>query len=159
MIRVYLSLGANLGRRKETLRQAVHAISTLDGVHLAAVSSFYETPPWGKEDQPPFINAAALVETSLPIVEFLRDCQSIETTLGRVRHGKWGARTIDIDLVYSPDVTCRTAELTLPHPYLTQRAFVLVPLQEIAPQLSIGGEDIQQLLLKLPERWQIIKTE
>ena len=150
MIRVYLSLGANLGRRKETLRQAVHAISALDGVHLAAVSSFYE---------PPFINAAALVETSLPIVEFLRDCQSIETTLGRVRHGKWGARTIDIDLVYSPDVTCRTAELTLPHPYLTQRAFVLVPLQEIAPHLSIGGEDIQQLLLKLPERWQIIKTE
>ena len=63
MIRVYLSLGANLGRRKETLRQAVHAISALDGVHLAAVSSFYETPPWGKEDQPPFINAAALVET------------------------------------------------------------------------------------------------
>ena len=92
-------------------------------------------------------------------VEFLGDCQSIETTLGRVRHGKWGARTIDIDLVYSPDVTCRTAELTLPHPYLTQRAFVLVPLQEIAPHLSIGGEDIQQLLLKLPERWQIIKTE
>ena len=159
MISVYLSLGANLGRRKETLQQAVRAISALDGVRLAAVSSFYETPPWGKENQPPFINAAALAETSLPVVEFLRKCQAVETALGRVRHEKWGARTIDIDLVYSPDVTCRTAELTLPHPYLTQRAFVLVPLQEIAPHLTIGETDIGQLLIKLPERRQIIKIE
>lgn len=159
MARFYLSIGANLGDRMATLRQAVRLLTDTPGVMVTAVSPFYETPPWGKIDQPAFINGAVAVETELSGQELLDACLDIERRLGRVRHEKWGARTIDIDLVYSPDETCRTETLTLPHPYLTRRAFVLVPLRDLAPDLILCGRSIGDWLDQLPDTDSIRKKD
>ena len=138
----YLSLGANLGNREETLREAVQKLGALEGVKIVAVSSVYETEPWGKSDQPSFLNIAVTVETTLAPEALLALTQSIETALGRVRHERWGPRTIDVDILHIEGVERNTPELTLPHPYMTERAFVLVPLSEIAPDLVVGGKTI-----------------
>ena len=142
----YLSLGANLGARAQTLREALRRLARLPGTQLVRASSFYETAPWGKTDQPPFLNGAACLSTRLAPEALLAACQEIERALGRVRHEHWGARTLDIDLVYGvrggQAVRVATPRLTLPHPYLLERAFVLVPLAEIAPELVLAGRPI-----------------
>ena len=142
----YLSLGANLGARAQTLREALRRLAQLPGTRLVRASSFYETAPWGKTDQPPFLNGAACLATRLAPEALLAACQEIERALGRVRHEHWGARTLDIDLVYGVRggqvVRVATPRLTLPHPYLLERAFVLVPLAEIAPELVLAGRPI-----------------
>ena len=140
----YLSLGANLGERGETLREALRQLSQLPETRLTAVSPFYETAPWGKLDQPAFLNAAAAVKTTLTPQQLLHGCQRIERALGRVRHEHWGARTIDIDLLYIAGVSLVNPELVLPHPYLTQRAFVLRPLADIASELVIEGRPVRE---------------
>ena len=142
----YLSLGANLGARAQALREALRRLAQLPGTRLSRASSFYETAPWGKTDQPPFFNGAACLSTRLAPEALLAACQEIERALGRVRHEHWGARTLDIDLVYGvrggQAVRVATPRLTLPHPYLLERAFVLVPLAEIAPTLVLAGRPI-----------------
>lgn len=142
----YLSLGANLGARAQALREALRRLAQLPGTRLSRASSFYETAPWGKTDQPPFLNGAACLSTRLAPEALLAACQEIERALGRVRHEHWGARTLDIDLVYGvrggQAVRVATPRLTLPHPYLLERAFVLVPLAEIAPTLVFAGRPI-----------------
>ena len=142
----YLSLGANLGARAQALREALRRLAQLPGTRLSRASSFYETAPWGKTDQPPFLNGAACLSTRLAPEALLAACQEIERALGRVRHEHWGARTLDIDLVYgvcgAAEVRVATPRLTLPHPYLLERAFVLVPLAEIAPTLVLAGRPI-----------------
>lgn len=143
-MKIYLSLGANLGQRGETLREALRRIARLPETALLAVAPFYETAPWGNIEQPPFVNTAAVVETALTPLAFLQAAQEIELALGRVRHEHWGARTIDIDLLAAAGVTADTAQLRLPHPYITERAFVLVPLREIAPQLEIKGKTVAE---------------
>lgn len=139
----YLSLGANLGNREETLQEAVRRIGAAESVELTAVSSVYETEPWGKLDQPRFLNLAVAVETTLSPEALLALAQKIEKELGRVRHERWGARTIDIDILCFEGVERNTPELTLPHPYMTERAFVLVPLAEIAPALTVKGKTVE----------------
>ena len=146
MRKVYLSLGANLGERGETIREALRCLALSEGVELLKVAPFYETAPWGKTDQPGFINTCAEVRTLLEPLAFLHLCQSIEQELGRVRHEHWGARTIDIDLLMMEEVTSDTEELRLPHPYLTERAFVLVPLADIAPELLVKGHCVRAWL-------------
>lgn len=142
----YLSLGVNLGARAQALREALRRLAQLPGTRLSRASSFYETAPWGKTDQPPFLNGAACLSTRLAPEALLAACQEIERALGRVRHEHWGARTLDIDLVYGvrggQAVRVATPRLTLPHPYLLERAFVLVPLAEIAPTLVLAGRPI-----------------
>ena len=142
----YISLGANLGARAQTLREALRRLAQLPGTRLSRASSFYETAPWGKTDQPPFLNGAACLSTRLAPEALLAACQEIERALGRVRHEHWGARTLDIDLVYGvcggQVVRAASPRLTLPHPYLLERAFVLVPLAEIAPELVLAGRPI-----------------
>ncbi len=140
----YLSLGANLGDRAETLRESLRRLAILPETKFVAISPFYETAPWGKLDQPSFLNAAAAVETKLEPLVLLKGCQKIEQELGRVRHEHWGARTIDIDLLYITGVKMEREELTLPHPYLTQRAFVLRPLADIAGSLEIEGRAVRE---------------
>lgn len=152
MHRYYISLGANLGNRAQSLHMAIELLRKHREITVPAVSSLYETPPWGKTDQPVFINMACIVDTALEGEPLLAICQAIEQQLGRVRHEKWGARTIDIDIVYSDDVISDTEVLQLPHPYVTQRAFVLVPLQEIAPTLQINGKTISHWLAQLADR-------
>ena len=142
----WLSLGANLGNREKTLREALGRLHEEKGISLCRVSSFYQTAPWGKTDQPSFINAAAVIRTQLSPLQLLRICQRIEQDLGRVRHEHWGARTIDIDLLHMEDVSCDTEELSLPHPYMLERAFVLVPLSEIAGNRAVSGRCVQEHL-------------
>ena len=135
----YIGLGANLGDRGETMRTALRRIAAHPQIRLAAVSAFYETPPWGKTDQPSFLNAAACLMTDMTPRALLAALQEIERALGRVRREHWGARTIDLDILHIEGLETAEEALTLPHPYLSERAFVLVPLAEIAPGLIIRG--------------------
>ena len=128
----YLGLGANLGDKRQNLRQAVELISQIDGVNLLRVSHFYETEPWGVVNQPNFINAAIKIQSSLQPLQLLDSLQAIEHKLGRVRHEHWGARTIDIDILSIDNVVMDTERLKLPHPYMLERDFVLIPLSEIS---------------------------
>lgn len=148
----YVSIGSNVGDREAYLRQATEALGASDKIQLAGVSSLYETPPWGNVNQPAFLNGALKLQTSVSPGELLDFCQAVEVRLGRVRHEHWGPRTIDIDLLYIEGVRMNRPELVLPHPYLLERAFVLVPLLEIAPDLRIDGLFIEEHLSKLPDR-------
>ena len=151
MYRIYLGLGANLGDRRASLRRALRLLAHLEDTRLLRVSSFYETPPWGNEKQPPFLNACAALETRLSPLVFLRRTQRIERALGRVRKEHWGPRTIDIDLLFAEGFESAAPELRLPHPYLHERAFVLLPLAEIAPGLIVRGRKIDEWLADLSE--------
>lgn len=127
----YISIGSNLGNSRSLLEEALSRLSRTEGISLLDRSSVYKTPPWGKTDQPYFLNAAAKLSVSISPLDLLSVTQSIEQELGRVRHEHWGPRTIDIDLLMTDEYTCDTDILKLPHPYMTKRAFVLVPLLEI----------------------------
>ena len=151
MYRIYLGLGANLGDRRASLRRALRLLAHLEDTQLLRVSSFYETPPWGNEKQPPFLNACAALETRLSPLVFLRRTQRIERALGRVRKEHWGPRTIDIDLLFAEGFESAAPELRLPHPYLHERAFVLLPLAEIVPGLIVRGRKIDEWLADLSE--------
>ena len=151
-ILAYLGLGSNLGERKATLQNALDELAACPNLTLTAVSSFYETAPWGKTDQPPFVNAAAKVKFRGTAKELLAVCQAVENKLGRVREVKWGPRTIDIDILHVVGFRLNTPELSLPHPYLTERAFVLVPLTEIASGLLVGERSVEEHLAACPDR-------
>ncbi|WP_461114851.1 2-amino-4-hydroxy-6-hydroxymethyldihydropteridine diphosphokinase [Spirosoma jeollabukense] len=129
---VFLLLGANLGDRVQTLRRAVELITERVGA-VVRQSGLYETAPWGVADQPSYLNQVVAVETTLEPYVLLGQTQIIEQELGRVRLEKWGARVIDIDILYYDQLVLQTPTLTIPHPYLHQRRFTLVPLAEIAP--------------------------
>lgn len=154
----YLSLGANLGQREVSIIEAMGLLQASEKIQLTAVSSLYETPPWGKLDQPAFINAAAAVKTELAPLELLQICQSIEKQLGRQRHEHWGARTIDVDMLYIPGVTMDEEALKLPHPYMLQRSFVLVPLAEVAGDMVIAGKNVKEHMLALGDRETILNV-
>jgi 2-amino-4-hydroxy-6-hydroxymethyldihydropteridine diphosphokinase len=113
------------------------------GVLPRAVSGFYRTPPWGPVPQPDYVNACAVAETALPPRDLLRLTQAIERELGRVPGPRWGPRAIDIDILDYAGQAIDEPGLTLPHPRLTERAFVLVPLAEVAPDLVIGRRTIR----------------
>ncbi len=134
---VYLSLGSNIGNREAYLRKAISALKTLPQTQVTQVSSFYETAAWGKTDQDDFLNLACQLETELDAQALLSHCQKIEIDLNRVRHEHWGPRTIDIDILLYGQEVIATENLKVPHPYMTERGFVLVPLQEISPQLTL----------------------
>ena len=151
MYRIYLGLGANLGDRCASVRRALRLLGHIEDTRLLRVSSFYETPPWGNEKQPPFLNACAALETRLSPLVFLRRAQRIERALGRVRKEHWGPRTIDIDLLFAEGFESAVPELRLPHPYIHERAFVLLPLTEIASGLIVRGRKIDEWLEDLSE--------
>lgn len=147
--RVYLSLGSNLGDRAAYLREAVRMLSRLPETRLLAASRVLETPPWGKTDQPAFLNMAVALETGLAPEALLEAVHAIEEALGRQRSEHWGPRTLDIDLLYFEGEERHTPTLQLPHPYLTQRRFVLEPLADIAPALCVGGKTVREWLDEL----------
>ena len=146
----YLGLGGNLGDREAALREALQLLDAAPGLRPAACSSVYETEPWGVTAQPRFLNLVAAFETTLPPADLLATCQSIESTVGRAATYHWGPRLIDVDLLlYGGEVvSLATPDLQIPHPRLTQRAFVLVPLAEIAPELDVppDGVSVRRLL-------------
>ena len=137
--RIVLALGGNVGDKALSLRRALRAIAGEPGIELTAVSRLYRTAPWGKKDQDWFVNACALGLTRLAPEALLERMKALEVDLGRVSTERWGPRVIDIDLVAYDDISLRSEKLTLPHPELFNRAFVLVPLAEIAPDLIIAG--------------------
>lgn len=136
-----IALGGNMGDVRATFDRAVAMLCADAAVALCARSSDYLTPPWGVEDQPAFINAAIAVATTLTPHALLARARTVETALGRNRSAeqRWGPRPIDIDLIAYDDLALDTADLTLPHPRLFERAFVLVPLAEIAPTRKVAG--------------------
>jgi 2-amino-4-hydroxy-6-hydroxymethyldihydropteridine diphosphokinase len=143
-----LALGGNLGDVRATFERAIAMLCTDDAVRLAARSSDYRTPPWGVTDQPAFINAAIVVTTSLDPHALLIRVQSVERALGRDRisERRWGPRPIDIDILAYEDVVLSEPDLTLPHPHLFERAFVLLPLAEIAADRTIAGRRVVDVL-------------
>ena len=130
---VYLLLGSNLGDRVQVLQSAAEMIQNEIG-NIIQASSIYETAPWGVLDQPSFLNQVLAVSTALEPEEILRLVLGMEHELGRVRYERWGARVIDIDILFFQDLIADTARLTIPHPRLHERRFTLVPLTEIAPE-------------------------
>ena len=140
MARAYVGLGANVGPREETLRQAVELLAAEDGVEVVGVSTLQETDPVGVVGQPRFLNGAVAVETTLPPRELLGVLLRIERTLGRVRDGtRWGPRTVDLDLLVYADEVVDEPGLRVPHPRLQERRFVLEPLVELNPVLQVPG--------------------
>jgi 2-amino-4-hydroxy-6-hydroxymethyldihydropteridine diphosphokinase len=138
--RAYVGLGANLGDRERTLRAAVDALASEDGIDVVAVSTFRETDPVGVGDQPRFLNGAAALETSLGARELLDRLLAVELRFGRVRvAGEHGPRTLDLDLLLYGDETFDEPGLNVPHPRLHERRFVLEPLAELAPGLVVPG--------------------
>ncbi len=152
---VYLGLGSNIGDKERNIERAQFFISSLKGVEYVKSSSLYLTEPWGNQDQEWFLNKALYVKCSsvwTPF-SFLKKMLEIEDKMGRKRDLKWGPRTIDIDLLIFGDFVINTKELVLPHPYITKRAFVLVPLLEIDPYLRLPtGEILKEELKKLNYR-------
>jgi len=143
-----IALGGNIGDARATLQKAVDLFCDGSDVRLLARSHDYRTPPWGDENQPPFVNLCIAVETRLTPQDLLARAQQVERTLGRVRaeDRHWGPRTADLDILAYDDVTLDEPNLTLPHPHLFERGFVLVPLAEIAPDRVIGGTRVRDAL-------------
>jgi 2-amino-4-hydroxy-6-hydroxymethyldihydropteridine diphosphokinase len=148
-VRAYVGLGANLGDREATLRRALELLGARPGIEVVAVSSFRETDPVGYLEQPRFVNAAAAVETELAPHELLDTLLAVERELGRTRDGpRFGPRTVDLDLLLYGDLRLDEPGLTVPHPRLHERRFVLEPLAEIAPGLVVVGLGAVEALLR-----------
>ncbi len=148
-MRAYVGLGANLGEREATIRRALDLLAAEPGVEVAAVSTLRETDPVGYADQPRFLNGAAALETTLPARELLGLLLSVERELGRDRSGeaRFGPRTIDLDLLLFGDAVIDEPGLTVPHPRLAERTFVLEPLDELDPSLVLpDGRRVQDVL-------------
>ncbi|GIO69591.1 2-amino-4-hydroxy-6-hydroxymethyldihydropteridine diphosphokinase [Paenibacillus sp. FSL M7-1455] len=135
----YIALGANLGDREETLMDAVQRLDRHPDVAVLECSDLYETEPVGYVDQPLFLNMAVRVRTTLDAYGLLHVMQQIEKDLGRVRHIRWGPRTVDLDLIWMEGRRENTEELILPHPRMEERLFVLVPLKDVVPEGESSG--------------------
>ncbi|WP_188794287.1 2-amino-4-hydroxy-6-hydroxymethyldihydropteridine diphosphokinase [Dyella nitratireducens] len=141
MMRAYVALGSNLGDSKQHLLDAIEALAVLPDTSLIARSRIYRTPPWGKLDQPDFLNAVVAIETSREPHDLLDALLNIERAAGRERNGeRWGPRTLDLDLLYVAGKAVNSERLTLPHPHIANRAFVLLPLHDVAPELDVPGQ-------------------
>jgi 2-amino-4-hydroxy-6-hydroxymethyldihydropteridine diphosphokinase len=154
MVEALLALGGNVGDVRDTLDGAIKALCDGQAVRLLARSSEYRTPPWGVVEQPPFVNLCIAVETSLPPSALLARSQAVERAFGRERayERRFGPRPLDIDIIAYDDLTVQTPELTLPHPRWSNRAFVLVPLAEIAPDWSVAGRRVRDALAGVDRR-------
>jgi 2-amino-4-hydroxy-6-hydroxymethyldihydropteridine diphosphokinase len=151
VVRAYVGLGANLGDREGTLRRALELLAADPDVEVVAVSRLRETEPVGVVDQPRFLNGAAALETELGARELLERLLAVERRLGRVRGERWGPRTVDLDLLLHGDAVVDEPGLTLPHPRLHERRFVLEPLAELAPDLEVPGRGpVRALLTAIP---------
>lgn len=150
-VRAYVGLGGNVGDARARLRSAFDALARIPSTRLLRHSRLYRTPPWGVADQPDFVNAVAELETRLGPRDLLDALLAIERANGRRRGAeRWGPRTLDLDLLAYDDLKCEEAGLTLPHPRIGERAFVLMPLAEIAADLRIPGTGtVRELLARV----------
>ena len=143
----YIGLGANLGARQRTLRRAIELIKDLPAVKLLRVSSFYESEPWGVVNQPNYLNAAIKISTTLEPLALLDELLRIESELGRVRREHWGSRTIDLDILIIEGREFSSERLTVPHKFLFERDFALIPLKEIYPtfEANLRGDKVNRV--------------
>jgi 2-amino-4-hydroxy-6-hydroxymethyldihydropteridine diphosphokinase len=146
---VYLGLGTNVGQRRQNLERAVAGLGEV--MEITAVSPIYQTPPWGLTDQPDFLNLCLQAATSLSPFDLLHFTQELEKELGREKTVRWGPRLIDIDILFYDDEISHSEELTIPHPQIAQRAFVLVPLADIAPDLvhPQTGQTVREMVAQV----------
>jgi 2-amino-4-hydroxy-6-hydroxymethyldihydropteridine diphosphokinase len=151
---VYLGLGSNAGDRAENLRRAISLIARAPGISILRQSQFYETPPWGDADQDAFLNAALEIATTLDPAALLSLLKTTEQQIGRRPTRRWGPRIIDIDILLFDDEAIATPELEIPHARLRERAFALVPLLELAPELRdpVTGVPYKHYLESVPEK-------
>lgn len=147
--KAYLGIGGNIGDKKANIDQALDLLRTYDKIEVTKVSSYYETEPVGYTDQDWFMNVVAEIETELSPKELLEACQSIENELKRVRLIRWGPRTIDIDILLYENYSSHEELLTVPHPRMTERAFVMIPLYELNKELIIDGKSISEIVASL----------
>lgn len=136
MKKAFISIGSNIGDRLDHLKQATRALHSHEGISVLSVSSIYETAPVGYTDQADFLNLTTGIETELSAHALLTVCQEIEQELGRVRDVRWGPRTVDLDILLYNNEGVETEDLVVPHPRMHLRAFVLIPLLEIAPTIA-----------------------
>lgn len=154
----YLLIGGNQGDRSAYLRETTRQIGTLDA-RIVRQSSIYETAAWGKTDQPAFLNQALILETSRDAPTLLRQLLAIEAQMGRVRIERYGARTIDIDMLFFNEDIIQLPELTIPHPEVARRRFALTPMDEIAPGYvhPVLRKTIHELLDQCPDKLEVKK--
>lgn len=154
MALAYIGLGSNLNGPAQQVSQALTSLSAIQHTQCIRHSSLYGSAPQGPQDQPDFVNAVALIETALTPYELLKTLQDLEVRQGKVKQRHWGERVIDLDILLYDDVEMDDPTLTLPHPCIAQRDFVLLPLQEISPALCIPVQgSVQSLLDKLSEHY------
>jgi 2-amino-4-hydroxy-6-hydroxymethyldihydropteridine diphosphokinase len=146
----YIGIGSNLGNREETCEKAITLLEN-KGINITKRSPMIETEPWGVQDQPKFINMAVEVETGCRPQELLQKLKEIEATLGRRKERRWGPRNIDLDILFYNSLVVKTPELEIPHPHIQERAFILKPLSEIAPDKihPVLKRTVRELLLEL----------
>ncbi|KGX85503.1 2-amino-4-hydroxy-6-hydroxymethyldihydropteridine diphosphokinase [Pontibacillus litoralis] len=149
----FIALGSNIHPRQTFIERAIERLSSHEEIKNVRASAIYETVPVGYTNQDDFLNGVVKVETTLSPVDLLAYCQTIESTLGRERRVRWGPRTIDLDILLYNQANMQTEKLTVPHPRMHERAFVLVPLNDIGSTVYLPNYDktVQELLLSLPE--------
>lgn len=149
MHKAYLGLGSNIGKKKENIDNAVDMLKHHELIEVKSASSYYETEPVGYHEQDWFLNIVVEIETKLEPYQLLEFCSYIEEKLKRKRIIRWGPRTIDVDILLYDGYISQDEKLTIPHPRMTERAFVMVPLYEIAPNIDINNKNIKQILKNL----------
>ena len=149
---ILIGLGSNIGERKQNLQQALGMLEADGAVRIEKISSIYETAPFGVMDQDDFLNMVVAVETELSPENLLQKCLGVENAMGRVRSRHWGPRIIDLDLLFYDAVQMQTNKLTLPHPGIGQRAFVLIPMRDVAMDTQLQcGRTIDSMLAGVTE--------
>ena len=158
--RAFLGLGSNLGEREKFLNQAVRELTLVRETKVVWASSVYETDPVGKTDQPKFLNAAVEIETGLDPKQLYAEAKAIEHRIGRTKTERWGPREIDIDVLLYDGVVSSDADVTVPHPEMERRRFVLVPLKELAPDLvhPINGMTMEELLAACKDAGRVVQS-
>ncbi|MBS0267983.1 MAG: 2-amino-4-hydroxy-6-hydroxymethyldihydropteridine diphosphokinase [Proteobacteria bacterium] len=144
-----LGLGSNLGDRTHNIDEAIRLLTADGSICVVARSKLYRSAPWGVTDQDWFVNACVAVQTGLSPHALLKQCQAVENDMGRIRTRRWGPRIIDVDILTFRDLVIADPDLTVPHPLIAERAFVLVPLKDVAPELKLDGRTIDSMLEKL----------
>jgi 2-amino-4-hydroxy-6-hydroxymethyldihydropteridine diphosphokinase len=161
MENIYLCMGSNVGNRENYLREAINEFKNDNSIKIKNISSVFETEPVGVINQPLFLNLVLDIKTSYLAEELLYICKNIEKKIGRISRNKWHEREIDIDIIFFNDMIIETDTLTIPHPELYNRQFVLIPLSEIAPNFKCpkSMETIKQILFKCQDKSEVKKYQ